>query len=230
MEGITMQKIKNSFQHFLQVLKPMSWKERLDHIFTYYKPALVGILAFVVLISIGVNAMQRKMNPPLYRGALVGVSINTSGNTFLTEELKTYLGASESKRTVVLRNISIADKDNPQASVDEQNAYYQLSTLIGGQELEYALLDQDAWKILGSVIFFADLREILPQEQLQQFENQLQWVEDNQIGANVPIGIDVTDLPGIKEIATENTRIYLAFPGNTENTSFNTEFLKYISQ
>lgn len=208
----------------------MSWRERIDHIFTYYKPAMVGILAFLVVISLGVNAIQQKLNPPLYSGVLIGLSTNETTRSYLTEELKDYFAAPQSKRAVVLKEIPIANKEDPQSSIDNQNAYTQLAALVSGKDLEYALMDEDAWALLKAGYFFADLREFLSPEQIQQFSSQMQWVEDRDTGASVPLGLEVSSLPGIQRIVSENTRVYLAFPANTENIPLNAEFLKYLSQ
>ncbi len=225
-----MKSLKTRFQNFLQVLKPMSWEQRIDHIFTYYKFVFVGLLCLLVVISIGVNAISRSKNPPLYRGALIGLNMTDPAKAYLTDDLQVFLDGADSKRTVVLREIGFMDIMDPQSMEVNQAAYYQITALISGQELEYCLMDEHAWDLLKDGTFFADLQTLLPQDIFTQLEPYIQWVQDPKTGTSVALGIDISHLPLIAENTLGDTPVYLAFPGNTENSALNDRFIAHLCQ
>ena len=165
--------IKSRFQNFVNTLKPMSWKQRLDHLITYYKPVLIGVCILVILISIGANAVKRSMYPPLCRGAVVGVTATDSLRTYLSDDLQVFLDGPDSKRQTVLKEIPFMDITLPDSMATNQTAYYQLTALVSGQELDYALLDTHAWDLFKDGYFFADIRTVLPQDLIDAVSSRL---------------------------------------------------------
>ena len=220
----------NKLKDFWGVLKPMRWKQRIDHIFTYYKSIFVAIFCLLVVISIGVNACRRNANPPLYRGALIGFNLPDRAKNYLTDDLQTVLDGADSKRPVILREFAFRDIEDPQSIKVNQTSYYQITTLISGQELEYALLDEHSWELLKDGFFFADLQTLLPQSQIARLAPYLQYVKDPETGESVALGIDISHLPFIKQNTLGDTPVYLAFPGNTQNNDFHAQFIAHLEQ
>lgn len=225
-----MKTLKKRFLDFLQVLKPMSWKQRIDHIFTYYKSIFLVAACLLIAISIGVNAINRNLNPPLYRGALIGVNMPEPAKTYLTDELQLFLDGANSKRDVILREIEFMDIMDDQSMSTNQAAYYQITTLVSGKELEYALMDKHAWGLLKDGFFFTDLQTLLPQDIFTQLAPYIQWATNTETGVSVALAIDVSHLPLIKENTSGDTPVYLAFPGNTENNHFTQAFIQHLWQ
>ncbi len=225
-----MRQLKERFHEVLLVLKPMSWKSRMEHIFTYYKWIFVAILSLAVVISIGVNALSRHLNPPIYRGAAVGVQLTSAAEDSLTEQLQIHLGGTASRREAVLRQVPFYALDDPKAASTNQAAYYQLSALVTGQELEYVIMDENAWSLLKDGYFFADLQKLLPQEAFLQIKPYVQWVQDEDTGISVPLGIDISHSNFAKAHIPLDGPIFLAFPGNTDNNHLTKDFIDYLLQ
>lgn len=225
-----MKTLTERIRTFIQVLKPMSWKARVDHIFTYYKWIFVAFFCLLVAISIGVNAIVRHLNPPLYRGAAVGVQLTEQATDYLTQHLQEKLDSKDTQREAILRQISFLALDDPQAASTNQAAYYQLTALIAGQELEYAIMDENAWSLLKDGYFFADLQALLPPEELTRLQPYLQWVPEKETGKEAAIAIDISHLDFVKKHIKSPGSIYLAFPGNTENNHFTQAFIQHLWQ
>lgn len=225
-----MRKLKERFREVLLVLKPMSWKARMEHIFTYYKWIFVAILCLAIVISIGANALCRHLNPPIYRGAVVGVALTPAAEDCLTMQLQTHLRGAENRREAVLRQIPFYALDDPKAASTNQAAYYQLSALVAGQELEYMIMDENAWSLLKDGYFFEDLQKLLPQETLSQLKPYLQQVRDKETGQSVSLGIDISHLDFAKAHIPLDGPIFLAFPGNTDNSHLTKDFIDYLLQ
>ena len=219
---------KESFRAFIEVLKPMNWKDRLDHIFTYYKWIFVALLCLVVAVSIGVNAISRHLNPPLYRGAVVGVQLTDQADDYLTRQLQEKLGGAYTRQNAVLRHFPFLALDDPQAASTNQATYYQLTALVVGQELEYVIMDENAWSLLKDGHFFTDLQTLLPQEELTRLQPDLQWVLDAEAEKETALGIDITDSGFAKKHLKDQGPIYLAFSGNTKNTGYTQAFLQHL--
>lgn len=225
-----MKQLKERFREVLQVLKPMSWRARIEHIFTYYKWIFVAIIGVAVLISIGVNALSRYLNPPIYRGAAVGVTLTQQAEDCLTQQLRVYLDGADTRREAVLRQVPFYALDDPKAASTNQAAYYQLSALVAGQELEYVIMDENAWSLLKDGYFFEDLENLLPQETISRLQPYIQWAQDKESGQTLALGIDISHLDFVKENILSDGPVYLAFPGNTDNSHLTNSFIDYLIQ
>lgn len=220
--------MKERFRAVIQTLKSMSWKERIVHIFTYYKWIFVAFLCLIIVISISINAISRYLNPPLYRGAVVGALYTEQTEAYLTTQLQEALDGKDTDREAVLRQISFLPLDDPNGVSTNQAAYYQLTTLVSGQELEYVIMDEHAWSLLKDGYFFADLEALLDAEALAQLKPLLQWVSDTETGKENALAIDITDSDFAKTYLRSQGKLYLAFPGNTDNLSYTRPFLQYL--
>ena len=88
--------------------------------------------------------------------------------------------------------------------------------------------NEHAWSLLKDGYFFADLETLLDAEELAQLKPLLQWVSDTETGKENALAIDITDSDFAKTYLRSQGKLYLAFPGNTDNLSYTRPFLQYL--
>lgn len=223
-----MKKIKSFFRQLKSDLAPMSWKERLDHLWTYYKGALLWVIFGIAVITIGVNAIIQSQEQLLFAGATVNVELSEEGYAYMTDGLKTHLGGTKKNQTVTLTDTIL---DNPETAEDLEYLYNRSMWMAGMviyENLDYALMDQIGMEFFIRQGVFGDLRNILSREQYALMEPYVIWSEATEETPSYPIAIDISHMPFAKACNEGKGKLYIAFPGNTERTGKTPAFLEHV--
>ena len=198
-----------------EVMKDMTWPERIDYIWTYFSVPIIAVsVGLVVLISILVTVLAPRKQV-LLTGVTMDVTLTQDGQRYLTDKLFATLGGTDAdKETVDLVERYLGSRE------DYENYTAQVMAMVGlvaAQELDYALLDAAALEQFAPGGMFTDVSTLLTAQQLAQFEGKFYCIPDEE-GASVPVAIDISDLPFIKTCAPKEEKVYIAFPGNTSRT------------
>ena len=94
-----------------QVLSTMTTREKLDHIWTYYKLHICAILLAVILViswgvSIYINSKE-----VLLSGNIINVFLSEEGQHYLTEDSFAAMGGSHDRQTVKINSQYISPED-----------------------------------------------------------------------------------------------------------------------
>ena len=199
-------RLKAHLRKLKEDLAPMSWRERIDHLWTYYKWlvfAVIGVGIFLHMILSTVIAGNKEV---LLCGISINVPITEAGVSCLSED---YLARLEgTKRQTVQFQEEILDFENP--ALGQEASYstvVKVSGLISTENLDYLILDQKALDYYSEGDLFIDLRELFPQETLAQ----LPVLE---LGG-VPMLIDLTGTWFAQTHITGGEACYLGFAYNT---------------
>lgn len=77
--------------------------------------------------------------------------------------------------------------------------------------------------------YFHDITEVLPEDLLEQFKDNLYYAVINEEGTKVPVGIYITDSPQLRKYSYyENSEPILGFILNSKNMDNALEFLRYL--
>jgi len=76
-------KLKQTFGELIEQLKPMSWKERFDHLWEYYKWVLAVAAVVIMLISIVCTSIYNKNVEVLFGGAVVNIHMSNEAREYL---------------------------------------------------------------------------------------------------------------------------------------------------
>ena len=212
-------RLKSHLRQLKADLGPMTWKERMDHLWTYYKWVAGLLIVFLVLLNIGVTAAVSAKTEILLSGIGINVPMTDPGITCLSDEYLARLGGG--KRQTVQYLDEILDFDNPALG---QEASYSTVVKVTGMlttnSLDYLLLDQKALDYYYSGDLFLDLNQVFSEEELAQ-------LSVSEVGG-VPKLIDLSGTWFADTYITGEGPYYLAFVYTTTRTESCHDFWQYL--
>lgn len=187
-------------------LAPMSWKARLEHLWTYYKWVLAVLVCLGFLLQIIITSVTNANTEILISGIGINVPLSEQGITCLSDGYLERLGG-EKRQSVQFLN-EILDKDSQTMGTEAMYAtVVKVSGLTSLGDLDYLLMDAKALEYYSEGDLFMDLRQLLTEEDLAQ----LKLVEIE----GVPKLIDLSGTWFADTHITGEGPYYLAFTYNT---------------
>lgn len=189
-------------------------RQKLEHIWTYYKLWLVVLVLVIMGISLVSTSFVNANTDMLLAGVAVNVNISDEGNAYLTDGMFDQLTKDGKWEDIALQEMRLHDLMDTE---DVEEDYYSLMSILGmgaGKILDYLIMDKDAMEILLPNDPFLDLQELLTQEELKALDGRVVYKEDTD-GTLTPIAVEITDTPYIKDNATADGKVFLAFTVNT---------------
>lgn len=207
--------IKGHFNKLKADLAPMTFKEKVDHIWTYYKEYM--LVAFCVLLLVGgtLTAVLTAKPTILLAGAQCNMKLTTEGYDYLTKDYRAdVLDGAEG--SMFLHSFQFYGEGTVEAVEHTSQAYYSVTAYVETGELDYMLLDLYSFRYFGSDRIYMDLRELLSAEELADLDARglvlYEEAEDND--ETVPRAINITDTAFCQDhLNTEEC--YLVFIRNT---------------
>lgn len=190
-------------------LAPMTWQQRLEHLWTYYKWVLAALAFAGFFIHVIISALITANTEILISGMSINTPITEAGVACLSDG---YFDRLEGKRGQDVQFMEeILDPDNQAIGLEAvYSAVVKVSGLTGTNSLDYLILDEKALEYYSEGDLFMDLRQVFPEEELAQL-NTLSIGE-------VPKLIDLTGTWFADTHITEGGPYYLAFAYTTTRT------------
>lgn len=209
---------KKEWNKLKQQLKPMTWKERIDHLWTYYKEYLW--IAAVVLILLGAmisSAINLSKNV-VVTGMMVNFTIDQKGVNYLSEDYAEKIDA-DPFWDVVKVEYTVFDPLSDQ-SASEQNYYAAMTVVaeVSAEKLDYILLDKPGMEFYIAQDVYLDLTEFFTQEELDTFakEDRLIYAQEEGSDHKWIVAVDITDTAFVQDNVTSEGPIYFALSGSTK--------------
>ena len=212
-------------------LKPMTFKQKLDHIWTYYKEILLIAAALLVALVFVINGLVKNSKDVLIHGAMVNISIEQEGYNYLSTDYFEKLGGDENKEEVQLEYIYFGDLEDPQNS---EYSYYSSMALIAQVEnkmLDYMILDKYAMEYYIIQDIYLDLREFFTEEELAQMSDYLIYAqyEGTQLEDRWPIAVDISWMDFVQDNVTSDGGVYFALSGSTQRMQQCRDLWEYMN-
>lgn len=206
---------------FLSIMKEMTWKERIQHIWYYYARYIL-IAAFVIYMVGDVIYDSFKEKPEqLLVGSAVNVKVSVDMERTLTEKAFPFVGGVDNeKQEVKLLPNEISPADLHRLSM--------LRTKLLSGDYHYVLMDQTGLDMLIRMQALPDLNKVIPSEEVAKWEED--WISIQTEKEKYPVAIDITGTPLAAGCTYEGDRIFLAFPVNKDTLSAVKPFYDYLMQ
>lgn len=217
-------KLKQTFGELMEQLKPMTWQERLEHLWEYYKWVLAVAALVIVMISIVCTSIYNRNLKVLFGGAVVNVYMSDKAEQYLQEDIEEMLQIGDMEQ-VFVNYVSVGDMST------DSNASTNAMTVIvriAAQELDYVIMDETKLSYYLATAAVSDLTQCLTEEQLALFEGKTVQGRIEEDGPVVPLALDITDIDFLKDCYIGERKVYLSFPNNTEHAMTPSEFLDYL--
>ena len=209
-------------------LAGMSFKQKIDHLWTYYKWVLAVAAGVILLICIVVSSIMNKSVTTLYSGTIINVELSDVGEAYLTDDLFSYFGGVDKKEKVDLTSSYYNDLSTTQDPEGDAALVMSVTAMVAAKELDYIIMDELSFDYYKKATIFASLEEVLSQELIDQFSDRIVYYTDEEEGTTYPVALDITDTAFVEDCVEGSKKVYIAFCGNTDRVERSTTFLKYV--
>lgn len=216
------------FRNLPKTLAPMTWRERFDHLWEYYRfTALVVVSAIVLSISLVVSIVHNLRQEVLFAGVTVNVTVSDEGLAQLNGDLfDLFEGEDEKYQIVELQTGTGYVEGDPNMNQVYAELMRVVSQIAAG-DMDYLLLDQDGLEYFLGAQAADDLRNLVSEEYFETLEDRIVMGDLEDVG-EAPLAIFIGDTEFAGSCARKGDGLYLIFPGNTQRNARVEAFIRYI--
>lgn len=197
-------------------LKPMTPKQRVDHLWTYYKYYLVVVFLVVMTGSVMITVAVNRSREMLVSGMMVNLSMEQQAVNYLTEDYLADLGGTKGKQVVELTSTEFGDPLDPSHGEDSYFISQVLISRVSGKMLDYMLLDRFAMEYYILTDVYMDLRNFFTPQELEELNSKKLVIYAQEEGSErYPIAVKINHLPFVQDNLTEETEVFFAISGST---------------
>ncbi len=207
-------KLRQHFAKLREDLKPMTFPEKVDHIWTYYKYYALGVFCALCVVG-GLVWGFVAPQPVLHIGGVqCNMELSTKGYDYLNKEFQATLGVKKGKTE--LRTFWFYGEATVDALTDTYKAHSSVTAYVEAKKLDYMLVDLYSFRYFAGDRILLDLRELLSAQELAELDAQglILYEEAEGSDEKVPRAINIIDYPLIAE-NMETEECYLVFIRNT---------------
>lgn len=211
-------------------LKPMTFTEKLDHLWTYYKWVL-GVLATIIcIICIVCSSVSNLNKDVLISGALVNTAVDMDGYDYLTSGYFNRCQGVEGRQEVELIKTSFQSPDKTEEISLTYNSIMRIVTRVSAQQLDYVITDEVGLEVCLNYDMLMDLNEVLSEEELAALGDDLIYLHYEEEDMTVPVAVNLRNqVFSEKHIQSEGDR-FIAFAANTPRIEGCRDFWEYLKQ
>ncbi len=215
-----------SKRSFKEMTQGMTFQEKAEYLWEYYRWVLLVAAFAVIVIAMVVTGIINTSGEILYSGAVVNVQISEEGCDYLTENWAETLGAGKNQKANLFVT-SFQDLQTTSDAVVSSAAAMQVVLMITAEDYDYVIMDGVALDFYKNHPVFTALDVMFPEEIMDKYQDRIVYHETEESG-RFPFAVDITGSGFARTYAAPDTKIYIAFPGNTGRTEINEDFLEYL--
>ena len=220
--------LKERLKKLIETLKPMTPKQRLDHLWTYYKFVLLIVAIIAALISIVYTSVTNLNREVLISGVLVNADVDSDGHMFLSDGYFEKLGGVEGDQEVQLTTTVYMDITETNQIDYVYNAAMKVIAMTSTKELDYLLMDKRGMEFYMGQDIFMDLNEMFTQEELAQWKDDLIYMTYEETGETIPVAINVQNTGFAENYLVSEDAHFIAFAANTLRKDTCRDFWDYL--
>lgn len=216
------------FRNLPKTLAPMTWKERFDHLWEYYRfTALVVVAAIAMSISLVVSIVHNLRQEVLFAGVTVNVTVSDEGLAQLNGDLFALFEGEDEKYQIVELQTGTGYMEGEPNMTQVYAELMRVVSQIAAGDLDYLLADQDGLEYFLGAQAADDLRNLVSEEYFKTLGDRVVMGDMEDVG-EAPLAISIGDTEFAKSCTRKGDGLYLIFPGNTERNDRVEAFVRYI--
>lgn len=233
-------KFWKEIQQLRKEMKPMTFRGKVDHIWTYYKEYIGLVVLFLVITSGLIFSMvtAKDRRDSVVTGIMINIVADQEGMNYLSVDYAKHLGLEDTK--VKLESTDFSDLTTD-LSEENYNASMIVINEVSAKMLDYMIMDKLAMEFYTAQEVYLDLREFFTLEELQDFAQkdmlvfcleedtaaglsqeqlyELQMKSLTPEGKNIdgcwPAAVKITDMEFVKNEVQNQGDIYFALAGSS---------------
>ncbi len=190
-------------------------KERIEHIWEYYRyQILIGILFVIILTTVVPPLFDRPIST--WRAFYINSEISAEDAQELADDFKLdVLGIETDEHEIAFDTTMRFTTTDASSIAISQMARF--TAFVAGKEVDLVVSDQGIINHYGQLGGFIHLDDLLTEEQLLEWEDRLYYViEDEGDGKEQPIAIEISE------------GMYASVPLNSEKTRVSVQFINFL--
>ena len=219
----------DSVRHFFEVLKPMTWAERFDHIFTYYKEFVFVVGVGILVISVLLFSALNSRNNVVFGGVFANLDINLYGYNYLTDGFLEKLDTDSITDKVDLTSTAFKTPENLSELDSSYNAAMKPIGMIEDGTLDYFVMDEEAMMFYMTQDALMDLREVFTEDELAQMEDLLIYLEFESDHTRYPVAIRVNHMQFFIDCVEVENPVFFSFASTEKDVSTYRLFWEYLN-
>lgn len=222
----TISKIKGFYMEKKTDFKALSRKAKVQYIWDYYKwHILVAICVLALLIYTIVHFITYKES--VLNVIMVDCYNNLENDTAGFDDFFQKEGFDSGKEQVTVTTSLTTMMDDIDATDLSDYDSLTLRLTAGGEDL--ILSKEDVYMQYAAQGCMTDLTELLPQDLLEQYKDQLIYVTDSETGASYPCGVCLTkDNAWLSQYDYYEDECYFGILTKAEHADTALAFLEYV--
>ncbi|MCD7764244.1 MAG: hypothetical protein LUI14_13885 [Lachnospiraceae bacterium] len=219
------ERIKDKIREETGKLKLLSWKDRLIYVWDYYKPQMAAIIAVIFVIYLGITIYHNLQIDNVFSVYMVNCNSYYVDSETLLADYTDYIGGIGEKEEMTFDTSIILDEEDSNYGYAYQMKF---TAVLTAQMVDVILADTDTFEEYAGYGYFVDLREVLTDEQLEEWSDLLVYMDNTEEGVNAPYAIDLTGTAVVEEYDLYEGTVYGGVVINGENIDMAPTFLDWM--
>lgn len=213
-------------------MKPMTFKQKVEHIWMYYKEYMLVAFVVLMLIVAVITSAITASKDVIASGIMVNIYIDQEGYNYLSTDYFERLGGDEKDEKVSLEYIYFGDLDDPLNTTDNIGQVEAVVARVEGKMLDYMILDQYAMETYILYEIYMDLGDFFTEEELAELAEADMLIYAQQDGQEEkwPVAVDISSLPFVQDNVNSEGKTYFALAGSTQRMDICRDMWEYLHQ
>ncbi len=225
LDGMT---LKETVEQEVAKFKVMDKEKKWDYFKTYYLKATIIIMIALALLAHLLYSIALGKREVLASGCFVNVGISEEGVLFLTDEYLEFCERTEKDAmAVVALDESVNVYGDSPMSTDSYEDMALLAQLSAG-EYRYMILDEAGLEKYGQLELYADLEEILDEQQMSSLGDRIVYMENQAGKDNTASAISLSGTGFAEKYQLMPKDSYLVFVNIEPDMEKNRRIVNYI--
>lgn len=226
-------KLYKSFIKLIGTLKPMTWKQRIAHIWTYYSIHMViALMLIILLIAIISSAISANMET-LISGVLANIDMTEEGWEYIDEAYLAHLDGDSKKQSVNLTSAFFKDINTSAENLDNNyNAAMSAISMVNAQALDYFLMNEEAMVLYMTQEVFLDLTAFFTEEEIAELGDKVIYLEitdeNDTTVSRTPVAVNIEEMKFAQDCLNISEGCYFALAVNTPRIDTCRDFWEYL--
>lgn len=166
------ERILPNLKELREDMQGMTFPEKIDHLWTYYKEYLALLLVLVMCCVAMVAAYKNATKNIVCTSVCANVTMTPTGMYYLKDGFAKELGVDQVNDVVEVTAVNFSSLADPTSDQNNYDTAQLLSALVAGGRMDYALLDKMAMEFYIHQEVFLDLSEFFTPEQLAELKEK----------------------------------------------------------
>lgn len=221
-------KFADRWKKLKETLAPMTPKERVEHIWEYYKITFLLVIVSIFLIVCVVASIVNAQVDVLFCGVLANADMSDAGYAYISDGYFAHLGGQRMEEVRV--NAVYFEYLSDQVNELDYNYNVAMGSigLVESKQLDYIIANENALEFYMAQDILMDLREVFTQQELTEMEPYLIYVIIDQTGERFPVALNMEYIPFAREHMDLSKKMYFTLVANTQRKEQCRDFWDYL--